>query len=70
MATTPSQHLLNSFFARLSQQGTPELILLVKRQASSELLWSVIVETEEYSQDDSACHGYRPCSPSKETLFE
>ena len=49
----------------------PELIgcLLVKRQASGELLWGVLVETEAYSQEEPACHGYRRRSPSNETLF-
>jgi DNA-3-methyladenine glycosylase len=72
---TPSTHALpvlpQSFFARPAELVAPELIgcLLVKRQADGELLWGVIVETEAYSQDESACHGYRRRSPSNETLF-
>jgi DNA-3-methyladenine glycosylase len=71
IATTLPQHLPQSFFARPAELVAPDLIgcLLVKRQEDGSLLWGVIVETEAYSQDDPACHGYRRRSPSNETLF-
>jgi DNA-3-methyladenine glycosylase len=49
----------------------PDLIgcLLVKRQASGELLWGVIVETEAYCQSEPACSGHRRRSSSNDTLF-
>jgi len=63
--------LPQSFFTRPAELVAPELIgcLLVKRQANGELLWGVVVETEAYSQEDPACHGYRRRTPSNETLF-
>ena len=63
--------LPQSFFARPAELVAPELIgcLLVKRQEDGSLLWGVVVETEAYSQDDPACHGYRRRCPSNETLF-
>ena len=63
--------LPKSFFCRPADVVAPELIgcLLVKRQKDGSLLWGVIVETEAYSQDEPACHGYRRRSPQNETLF-
>ena len=60
-----------SFFRRPAQEVGPDLIgcRLVKRQDDGSLLWGVVVETEAYSQDDPACHGYRRRSPQNETLF-
>jgi len=60
-----------SFFCRPAQVVGPDLVgcRLVKRQADGRLLWGVIVETEAYSQDEPACHGYRRRSPQNETLF-
>ncbi|MFM7087649.1 MAG: DNA-3-methyladenine glycosylase [Cyanobium sp.] len=59
------------FLARPAEVVAPELIgcLLVKRQADGALLWGVIVETEAYSQEEPACHGYRRRTPSNDTLF-
>jgi len=49
IATTLSQYLPQSYFAR--RAGRPRVFscLLVNRQAVGELLWGVIVETEPYS---------------------
>ena len=75
MATAPSprqfQSLPRSFFCRPAELVGPELVgcRLVKRLDDGILLWGVIVETEAYSQDEPACHGYRRRSPQNETLF-
>ncbi|TCD57711.1 DNA-3-methyladenine glycosylase [Synechococcus sp. BS56D] len=63
--------LTSAFFCRPAQLVAPDLIgcRLVKRQESGELLWGVIVETEAYSQEEPACHGYRRRSPQNEMLF-
>ena len=63
--------LPKSFFCRPAEVIGPDLVgcRLVKRQTDGSLLWGVVVETEAYSQDDPACHGYRRRSPQNETLF-
>ena len=60
-----------SFFCRPAQEVGPDLVgcRLVKRQDNGSLLWGVIVETEAYSQDEPACHGYRRRTSQNETLF-
>ena len=71
IATKALPVLPQSFFARPAEQVAPDLIgcRLVKRQPSGALLCGVIVETEAYSQDEPACHGFRRRTPSNETLF-
>lgn len=74
VATKATQHfpaLTQSFFCRPADQVAPDLIgcRLVKREASGELLWAVIVETEAYCQSEPGCHGHRRRTPSNETLF-
>jgi DNA-3-methyladenine glycosylase len=59
------------FFARPAEQVAPDLVgcRLVRRLDGGGLLNGLIVETEAYSQEEPACHGYRRRSPSNETLF-
>ena len=66
-----SSKLVSTYFCRPAEVVAPELIgcRLVKRQDDGSLLWGVIVETEAYSQDEPACHGYRRRTPQNETLF-
>ena len=61
----------STFFCRPAEVVGPELVgcRLVKRKDDGSLLWGVIVETEAYSQDEPACHGYRRRTPQNETLF-
>ena len=71
IALSEFSSLSQAFFCRPAEVVAPELIgcLLVKRQEDGKLLWGVIVETEAYSQEEPACHGYRRRSPQNETLF-
>ena len=60
--------LLHAFFCRPAEVVGPDLVdcRLVKRLDNGSLLWGVIVETEAYSQEEPACHGYRRRSPSND----
>ena len=59
------------FFRRSSELVAPDLIgcLLVKREPNNQILWGVIVETEAYSQNEPACHGYNQRNSKNNTLF-
>lgn len=61
----------HAFFCRPAEVVGQNLIgcWLVKLQEGGALLWGGIVETEAYSQDDTACHGFRRRRPQNETLF-
>ena len=60
-----------SFFCRPAEAVGPDLVgcRLVKRKDNGDLLWGVIVETEAYSQEEPAFHGYRRSSHQNETIF-
>ena len=66
-----NQMLSRSFFSRPAEIVAPALIgcNLIKREENGSILSGVIVETEAYSQDEEACHGYSRRTPSNETLF-
>nr|WP_269623569.1 DNA-3-methyladenine glycosylase [Prochlorococcus marinus] len=63
--------LPNCFYSRPAKVVARDLIgcLLIKRQSNQRLLWGVIVETEAYSQEEEACHGYKSRNSKNETLF-
>ena len=42
---------------------------MVKKHSNGKLLWGVIVETEAYSQEETAYHGYSRRTSKNETLF-
>ena len=60
-----------SFFYRPANLVAPDLIgcLLVTQQLKGGYIYGVIVETEAYSQEEPACHGYHRRTPNNETLF-
>ncbi|MBO8218443.1 DNA-3-methyladenine glycosylase [Prochlorococcus marinus] len=66
------KHLFpKNFFYRHSQFVAPDLIgcYLIKKNNENDRVKGVIVETEAYSQEEEACHGYRKRTESNKSLF-
>ena len=59
------------FFHRHSKLVAPDLIgcYLVKNRNEKNIIKGIIVETEAYSQEEEACHGYRKMTKSNKSLF-
>ena len=60
-----------NFFYRHSKLVAPDLIgcYLIKRNNEKDIIKGIIVETEAYSQEEEACHGYRKITKSNQSLF-
>ena len=65
------QHLFpKNFFYRHSKYVAPDLIgCFLTKNNEEELIRGIIVETEAYSQEEEACHGYRNITQSNKSLF-
>ena len=63
--------LSKNFFYRHSKLVAPDLIgcYLIKKNNDKEFVKGIIVETEAYSQEEEACHGYRKITKSNKSLF-
>ena len=66
-----NQILRKNFFAHHSSIVAPLLIgcRLVRSHNDKNILQGIIVETEAYSQEDEACHGFNKRTISNEVLF-
>ena len=65
------KHLFpKNFFQRHSKLVAPDLIgcYLTKNNEKDQII-GIIVETEAYSQEEEACHGYRKMTQSNKSLF-
>lgn len=60
-----------SWLARSSTLVAPDLLgcTLVRQLANGEQIRGLIVETEAYTADDPACHGYRTRTPRNAAMF-
>ena len=63
--------LKKNFFAHHATIVAPLLIgcRLVRSNKNEDILQGIIVETEAYSQEDEACHGFNKRTNSNEVLF-
>ena len=65
------QSFKKNFFCRHSKLVAPDLIgcYLIRNRIDKGIIKGMIVETEAYSQEEEACHGYNKKTPSNEVLF-
>ena len=66
------KHLFpKNFFYRHSKLVAPDLIgcYLIKKNEDRDQIKGLIVETEAYSQEEEACHGYHKITKSNKSLF-
>ena len=63
--------LNKDFFSRHSSIVAPELIgcLIVRYDKGKKIQEGIIVETEAYSQEEEACHGFYKKTNANQTLF-
>jgi len=69
---TVIKKILNrDFFSRHSSIVAPELIgcLIVRVNDGKKIQEGIIVETEAYSQEEEACHGFNKRTKTNQTLF-
>ena len=60
-----------NFFYRHSKLVAPDLIgcYLIKNNNKNDRVKGLIVETEAYSQEEEACHGFRKITEANKSLF-
>ena len=60
-----------NFFSRHSKLVAPDLVgcYLTKKHNEKDQIRGIIVETEAYSQEEEACHGYRKITKTNKSLF-
>ncbi len=65
------EHLFpKNFFYRHSKLVAPDLIgCYLTKKNDKDQVRGIIVETEAYSQEEEACHGYRKITKSNKSLF-